>query len=216
MPYSAEFGDTYYSKADGRLECDHVFIKGNSLDERFQNATHINIGELGFGTGLNFVETVRQFRVLAPEYSTLEFHSFELYPLARDQMAQALCIWQEIRCETQELLSLWPEHLEQLTHLKFDDRIDLYLHIGDVADLLPNASIKADAWYLDGFAPERNRDMWSLELMRNLVKKTAQKGTFATYSAAGWVRRNLQAAGFNVEKKKGYANKREMLNGRLN
>lgn len=215
MPYSPQFGDYYFSKADGRLECDHVFIKGNRLDQRFGKIRKFVIGELGFGTGLNFVETVRQFRLLATKDARLIFHSFELHPLTRDIIDRTLSTWPEITREKKELLSQWPQELKTQLHIQLDAQIDLFLHVGDVNDTLPEATFNADAWFLDGFAPERNKDMWSLDLMREIANHTARDGTFATYTAAGWVRRHLQEAGFDVQKVRGYAHKRDMSCGAL-
>lgn len=215
MPYSRDFGDYYFSKNDGRLECDHVFIKGNQLDGRFQTAKHITIAELGFGTGLNFIETMRQFKRLAPKGAYLVFHSFECHPLSQDVIGKTLSVWPQIRDETSALLDQWPDRFEDCLKLRFGADITLYVHIGDVNSTLEPLDFQADAWFLDGFAPERNRSMWSLELMQEVARHTAENGTFSSYTAAGWVRRNLQRAGFHVRKTAGYAHKREMICGTL-
>ncbi|KAG1700646.1 tRNA 5-methylaminomethyl-2-thiouridine biosynthesis bifunctional protein MnmC [Nymphon striatum] len=134
------------------------------------------IAELGFGTGLNFLETVRQWQNFSIENSSLHFISFEQYPI---------------------------------TH-----KIKLTVHIGDANVLLPTQSLNADAWYLDGFSPAKNPELWNEEIMREVGKNTVKNGTFATYTAAGFVKRGLQSAGFEVEKVKGFGRKREMLAGR--
>jgi tRNA U34 5-methylaminomethyl-2-thiouridine-forming methyltransferase MnmC len=213
MPYSTGFGDYYYSKSDGRLECDHVFIDGNALKNRFANASKIVIGELGFGTGLNFLETLRQFNAFSHEDAELEFHSFEINPLAPSVIKKALSVWPEITHELDLMLASWPNALTHDNQLNIDDRVTLHLHIGDVNETLPKRIFYADAWYLDGFAPARNESMWSLELMQEIAQHTKDHGTFSSYTAAGWVRRNLIEAGFEVRKTKGYAGKRDMICG---
>ena len=216
MPYSTQFSDTYYSKDDGRLECDHVFIKGNGLDQRFVECGHFVLAELGFGTGLNFLETMRQFRNLAPSGSKLHFHSFEMHPLSGDNIQRALVPWPEISDEAQALIEHWPlltAEFQPYHMFQFGDDVQLHLHIGDANKTILNTDFIADAWYFDGFTPAKNQALWSLDLMQQVAKRTADSGTFASYTAAGWVRRNLVEAGFNVEKCGGFAGKRDMIKG---
>lgn len=216
MPYSEEFGDFYYSRSDGRAECRHVFLGGNRLPGRFADRLHFVIGELGFGTGLNFIETWSAWETVAPEGGLLEFHSFELRPLTRETMLRALSAWPDLDGKTSQLAAAWPDQPESDIRIEFpcgEKRIRLHVYAGLAAERLGAARFSADAWYLDGFAPSRNPDMWSAELMRAVARRTVDGGTFATYSAAGWVRRNLQAAGFEVEKRPGHAGKRDMSAG---
>lgn len=218
MPYSEEFGDFYYSKADGRAECRHVFLTGNGLPDRFAGTRHFVIAELGFGTGLNFIETWAAWETAAPNGAQLEFHSFELRPLDRDDIKRALSAWPDLGGGADELIAAWPDRLGGDIHIEFANTgspVSLHIHSGLALKRLEEAAFTADAWYLDGFAPARNPDMWSLELMRAVANRTRPGGTFATYSAAGWVRRNLQAAGFSVEKRPGHAGKRDMSVGVL-
>lgn len=218
MPYSEEFGDFYYSKADGRAECRHVFLTGNGLPERFAEAQHFVIAELGFGTGLNFIETCAAWEMAAPKGARLEFHSFELRLLDRDDMKRALSAWPDLGPRAGQLIAAWPDRLDQDVQIACGTRdrpVSLHIHSGKALEQLAKAGFSADAWYLDGFSPARNPDMWSAELMRAVAGRTRPGGTFATYSAAGWVRRNLQAAGFAVEKRPGHAGKRDMSAGIL-
>lgn len=214
MPYSNEFGDYYYSKSDGRLECDHVFINGNDLKSRFSGAKCFVIGELGFGTGLNFLETLRQFKQYANNNAKLDFHSFEINPLSADTIQKALSIWPQLTDELSQLLAVWPNHFKNSHILQIDENITLHLNIGDVNATLPEQNFLADAWYLDGFAPARNESMWSMDLMIEIANHTKEGGTFSSYTAAGWVRRNLMGAGFEVQKTKGFAGKRDMICGK--
>ena len=216
MPYSEAFGDQFYCKTDGRLECDHVFIDGNDLKQRFPSASAFTIGELGFGTGLNLCETWRQWQQLRGPNGRLHFVSFELFPMQKSDIARALSHWPEIAGERDRLVDLWPDEPTGYVHLALDHQTTATIICGDAYSNLKTSDLLFDAWYLDGFAPARNPDMWSLDLMQAMIEKTNPNGTFATYAAAGFVRRNLLAAGFTVEKRKGFAGKREMLRGYKN
>ena len=213
MPYSTAFGDHFYCQTDGRLECGHVFLAGNGLPERWTGRSTFLIGELGFGTGLNFSETWRQWKLCRQPGQHLHFMSFELYPMRREEIDRALAHWPEIDTERQALASAWPDTPEGIVSLDLDDQTRLSVVCGRALDNVAEAAPGFDAWYLDGFAPSRNGDMWSEELMRLVCDRTAPGGSFATYAAAGFVRRNLAGAGFVVERRKGFAGKREMLCG---
>jgi tRNA U34 5-methylaminomethyl-2-thiouridine-forming methyltransferase MnmC len=213
MPYSQVFGDHFYCQTDGRLECGHVFMDGNGLPARWQGRDNFLIGELGFGTGLNFCETWRQWKLHRTAGTKLHFMSFELYPMRATDIDRALSHWPEIDIERQALVTSWPAEPSGAVTLDLDEQTRLSVLCGPAIDGVRNADPDFDAWYLDGFAPSRNGDMWSEDLMQLIHDKSAPDGTFATYAAAGFVRRNLQAAGYVVERRKGFAGKREMLCG---
>ncbi|QFY60884.1 tRNA (5-methylaminomethyl-2-thiouridine)(34)-methyltransferase MnmD [Rhizobium grahamii] len=213
MPYSTAFGDHFYCQTDGRLECGHVFLSGNGLPARWQDAASFRIGELGFGTGLNFAETWRQWKHIRAPGQHLHFTSFELYPMRREEIDRALAHWSEIDAERIALVVAWPDVPHETVSLMLDDQTTLNVVCGHAFAGVSAASPGFDAWYLDGFAPSRNAEMWSEDLMRLVCEKTTPGGTFATYAAAGFVRRNLIAAGFTVERRSGFAGKREMLCG---
>jgi tRNA U34 5-methylaminomethyl-2-thiouridine-forming methyltransferase MnmC len=213
MPYSQAFGDHFYCQTDGRLECSHVFLAGNGLPERWKTTQSFLIGELGFGTGLNFAETWRQWKLQRGDGQRLHFMSFEFYPMRAAEISRALSHWPEIDTERDALTAAWPDAPQGVVRLKLDDQTTLSVVCGQALDGVAAAAPGFDAWYLDGFAPSKNGDMWSEELMRLVYGKTVFGGTFATYAAAGFVRRNLVAAGFAVERRKGFAGKREMLCG---
>ncbi len=214
MPYSEAFGDHFYCQTDGRLECGHVFLAGNGLPERWISPGRSEIGELGFGTALNFCETWRQWKETRQADGHLTFTSFELFPMARDDIDRALSHWPELDAERRALTALWPDEPAGIIEIDMDLQIRLRVVCGKALDGVSSESRLFDAWYLDGFAPARNGEMWSEELMREVFAHTRPGGRFATYAAAGFVRRNLIAAGFTVEKRKGFAGKREMLCGR--
>lgn len=213
MPYSRAFDDHFYCRDDGRLECGHVFLAGNGLPERWQRDKPFRIAELGFGTGLNLCETWRQWRETAPEGASLHFTSFERFPMARADIERALSHWPEINRERADLAARWPQTPEGRIEIELEPRLRLTVVCGAALDSLAAENAPFDAWYLDGFAPSRNPDMWSAELMAEVFRLTAPGGRFATYAAAGFVRRNLLAAGFAVERRPGFAGKREMLCG---
>jgi tRNA U34 5-methylaminomethyl-2-thiouridine-forming methyltransferase MnmC len=213
MPYSTAFGDHFYCQTDGRLECAYVFMDGNGLPARWQDGKDFRIGELGFGTGLNLCETWRQWKLSRPAGGHLHFTSFELYPMQREEIDRALAHWPEIDAERKGLVSLWPDAPQGIVTLELDSSTRLTIVCGSATDTVPAVPMPFDAWYLDGFAPSRNPDMWSPELMADVFAKTAEGGSFATYAAAGFVRRNLAAAGFEVRRRPGFAGKREMLFG---
>lgn len=213
MPFSTAFGDHFYCQTDGRLECGHVFLAGNGLPERWQDAEDFTIGELGFGTGLNACETWRQWKSHRRVGGRLHFVSFELFPMQAQEIDRALSRWAEIDAERKALVASWPADPSGVVTIDLDDQTRLSVVCGDAFENLAASTLTFDAWFLDGFAPSRNSAMWSAELMQRVHDTTTPGGSFATYAAAGFVRRNLVAAGFSVERRPGFAGKREMLCG---
>lgn len=209
LPFSHRFEDHYYSRNDGRAECDHVFVQGNRLLERWVGTNQFVIGELGFGTGLNFLETWSQWRAQRIAGQHLTFVSVEGFPMDRDAATKALARWPELSVLSGQLLDHWDN---QFQSIDMDSQTSLHVYHGEASEVLLNFP-SVDAWYLDGFAPAKNPDMWSSELMKLLGEKTKCDGTFASYTAAGWVRRNLEEAGFAVEKHPGFGSKRDMIAG---
>lgn len=211
IPKSTRFDDTYYSKTDGHSETGHVFIQGNNLAERLQGAKDFTIAELGFGTGLNFLTLWQYWRQNVPEKNKLHFISFELYPLSKAEILKALSRWPKLETDAKILLENWNPEFEffQFEH----GNISLTVFFSDANIRLPQLDLQVDAWFLDGFSPAKNPELWNAELMLAVFDKTTAGGTFATYTSAGWVRRNLQAVGFFVERIKGHAGKRQMTVG---
>ena len=213
MPYSPEFGDHFYCREDGRAECGHVFLAGNGLPERWGAGGAFAIGELGFGTGLNFCETWRTWKS-ADARGSLHFVSFELHPMERASIGKALSRWPVLDAERRALTERWPDRPEGVVDLRFGEDVRLTVVCGDASAGLAGSALRFDAWYLDGFAPSRNPALWSVAILAAVFDHTKPGGSFATYAAAGFVRRNLVAAGFAVERRPGFAGKREMLAGR--
>ncbi len=215
MPFSTLFGDHFYARQDGRAETAYVFLQQNDLPERWLNGDDFVIGELGFGTGLNLFETWRQWIEKRRAEQSLTFVSFEAFPMAPDAMLQAISRWPDLLPLCEAFLPMWQGVKNGTNRFHLDEQTRCEVHVGDALDCVSKWDCKADAWYLDGFAPAKNETMWSAELMQSVANHTSQNGTFATYTAAGWVRRNLEAAGFAVEKIPGHGTKREMIRGHL-
>lgn len=207
IPVSRRFDDPYFSLADGLAETRHVFLTGNDLPERLRGGFHI--AELGFGTGLNMLAT-RLLWAATGQSGTFHFTSFEAFPLTAEEIARALDAFPEARAIAGDFLDLWAKGLRQIQL----PGLDLTVIEGDARDTLPQWKGKADAWFLDGFSPAKNPELWSPELMAEVHTHTQPGGTFATYTAAGHVRRSLAEAGFQVTRLPGHARKRHMTTGR--
>ncbi|MBC6485646.1 bifunctional tRNA (5-methylaminomethyl-2-thiouridylate)-methyltransferase MnmD/FAD-dependent cmnm(5)s(2)U34 oxidoreductase MnmC [Aeromonas hydrophila] len=222
-PVSSEFGDVYFSNDNGLSETRYVFLQQNRLPARFSHhdSDIFVIGETGFGTGLNFLATMAAFLEQAPQSGNgarLHFISFEKYPLTREDLRKALAAWPELATFSQPLIEQWPQPVAGCHRLLFaGGRIRLDLWFGDIKEMLPQVPHPADglvdAWYLDGFSPAKNPEMWTQELFDGLARLARPHATIATFTCAGFVRRGLIAAGFAMQKVKGHGSKREMLAG---
>jgi len=207
VPVSRRFDDPYFSLADGLAETRHVFLAGNDLPARFRDG--FRVAELGFGTGLNLLATVLEWQAtgLAGRFS---FTSFEAYPMPAEDIARALTAFPELAVPAAPFLAEWAAGRRHFALGPADVRVV----VGDARQTLPEWAGQADAWFLDGFAPAKNPELWEDGLMQAVGRHTAPGGTCATYSAAGGVRRALQAAGFAVERVPGHGRKRHMTRGR--
>lgn len=207
VPVSTRFGDPYFSLADGLAETRHVFLSGNDLPARFAPGFHI--AELGFGTGLNLLAVWAAWERVG-QSGPLRFTSFEACPMAPADMARALAAFPDLAPWRDRFLGAWTgTGVCDLGTLRLD------LVTGDARHTLPGWQGGADAWFLDGFAPARNPELWETSLMAEVARHTRPGGTAATYSAAGCVRRGLAAAGFEVTRAPGYGRKRHMTRARL-
>ena len=203
-PIARRFDDPYYSLQDGLAETRFVFHDGNQLTERFADGFHI--AELGFGTGLSFLATWDAWRKSACK-GTLHFTSFEAFPLSTEDTRAALAPFTELAPLTEHLL-------EFLAGKALPSDIQLTIIEGDARETVPNWQGQADAWFLDGFSPAKNPELWSADLMTAVGDHTKRGGTFATYTAAGHVRQKLSDAGFTVERISGFGRKRHMSVGK--
>ena len=222
-PVSDKFDDVYFSNQDGLAETHYVFLEGNQLWERWVNyqEAHFVIAETGFGTGLNFFAVTTLFGEFRQKYPNsplkrLYFISFEKYPLALDALQQAHLAYPQFSHLAQHLQQHWLNPIQGCYRFHFDETT-LDLWFGDVAENLPQLgdymNDKIDAWFLDGFAPSKNPDMWNEQLYQQMFRFTKPQGTFATFTAASAVRKGLENAGFNITKRKGFGKKRECLSG---
>lgn len=208
VPVARRFDDPYFSLQDGLAESRHVFLAGNGLPGRFRDGFHI--AELGFGAGLNFLATVRAWRA-AGVPGRLHYTGFEAFPMRPADLARTLAAFPELDDLAAELAALWPV----AGAVDFGADVALTVIAGDARQTLPGWAGRADAWFLDGFAPAKNPELWQADLLAEVAAHTSSGGTAATYSAAGFVRRGLRAAGFVVERLPGYARKRHMTRASL-
>lgn len=200
VPVSTRFDDPYFSLAGGLAETRHVFLAGNDLPARLRPG--FQVAELGFGTGLNLLALAELAEM------PIRFTSFEAFPMALAQLERAHAAFPGLAVLSKELRRGYDARRFRL------GQVEVELIIGDARDTLPAWQGAADAWFLDGFSPARNPELWESALMGEVGAHTAPGGTFATYSAAGHVRRALEAAGFAVERAPGHAGKRHMSRGR--
>lgn len=213
IPFSNDFDDHFFSTNNGRDECRHVFIEGNNLVERWKNSQNFVIAELGFGTSLNFLETWHLWQASRRPGQQLNFISFEANPLDGNAIIKAISNWPKLLPLAKTLLPHWNGRDIAPGPWQIDCQTSLQVYHADAFDGLLAWEGKADAWYLDGFSPAKNPAMWSNELMHQVFLHTENHGTFATYTAAGWVRRNLETAGFSVKRIAGHGKKRHMSIG---
>ena len=206
VPIADQFNDPYYSLENGLAETAHVFLGGNDLPGRFRDGFHI--AELGFGTGLSLLLTLKTWRAQRVP-GVLHFSSFEAFPMWRDDMVASLAAFPTLSPLIEELSPQFGANSITTPDLDFQ------MVQGDARDTLPAWDGAADAWYLDGFSPAKNPELWGADLMQAVANHTAPSGTFATYTAAGHVRRGLSQAGFHVERIPGYGRKRHMTKGSL-
>ncbi|WP_368541732.1 bifunctional tRNA (5-methylaminomethyl-2-thiouridine)(34)-methyltransferase MnmD/FAD-dependent 5-carboxymethylaminomethyl-2-thiouridine(34) oxidoreductase MnmC [Enterobacter soli] len=226
-PVSRDFDDVYFSNDNGLEETRYVFLDGNHLSARFpvHPRSLFVVGESGFGTGLNFLtlwQAFDAFRAAHPDATLqrLHFISFEKFPLTAHDLKQAHRHWPELAPWAEQLQAQWPPAIGGCHRLLLDGgRVTLDLWLGDINELTDRLDDsmrqKVDAWFLDGFAPAKNPDMWSQHLFTAMARLARPGATLATFTSAGFVRRGLQEAGFTMQKTKGFGRKRDMLVGTM-
>jgi tRNA 5-methylaminomethyl-2-thiouridine biosynthesis bifunctional protein len=221
-PVSESFDDVYYSQDNGLEESRHVFLHGNDLPRRWHNhpRRHFCVGELGFGTGLNFLLTWQAWRELPEPRPDLHYLSIEKHPLTRHDLARAIAAWPTLAALANPLLNAYPGLLAGQHRVLLDEgRVRLDLWWEDAAQALPDLAGRdvplVDAWYLDGFAPSRNAAMWTAQILNAAAALSHPGASLATFTVAGQVRRNLTDAGFQISKVPGYGHKRECLRGMI-
>jgi len=211
---STRFDDGYFMRTQGLAESRQVFLEGNQLPQRFSSLEPKQvfvIGETGFGTGLNCLLAADCFESRAPAGARLRLFSTERYPLSPDALRRAWTELDELSLWADRLLAAYPPPVPGYHRVVLSDRIDLILMFGDAQQLLSEARLQVDAWFLDGFAPSRNPDMWTAPLFDALARCSRPGATLSSFTAAGQVRRGLEAAGFQVERVPGFASKRHRI-----
>lgn len=221
-PLSEEYDDIYYSTEDGFSETTHVFINGNSLINRWKNLTSsFSIAETGFGTGLNFLTTWYYWsQYLSKNSDTnpwLHYVSIEKCPVHPEDIKKSYSKWDHLISFGNELLKKYPPAVPGFHYLKFPEfRLSLTLIWDDAHLALQNLKSKFNAWYLDGFNPNKNPELWNQEIIDLISFKTHSQGTLSTFTVARDIKNHLTKSGFSIEKKPGFGKKREMLTAKLN
>lgn len=217
---SLSFGDIYYSPEDGLAESRYVFVDGNDLPRRMEQALpseNLVVGELGFGTGLNVLALWQAHEEVLG--GPLHIWTCEAFPLPKERFAEMQARiaerWPELRPYAERLAELYPDPYPGTVRLDLAPHLSLTIAFGEAEKVLADADFKADAWFLDGFAPSKNPAMWTPEVMAHLARLSKPGGTAATFSVAGGVRTALQTAGFSWEKAPGFGRKKHMLRARI-
>ena len=214
-PFSEAYGDVYHSAEGGPAQARHVFLRGNGLPGRWRGRRAFTILETGFGFGLNFLATWQAWREDAARCERLHFVSIEKHPFTSFDLDFLLKKFPEFQSEAEQLLASWPMLVPGAQRLEFDrGKVVLTLFFSDIK-VIRDLGLAADAFYLDGFSPAKNPDMWAAPLLKHLGRLAAPGASVATWSVAASVRTGLEAAGFAVEKRTGFASKKEMLAARL-
>lgn len=209
---SARFGDIYASRQGGLSQAREVFLKGCNLPGAWAGRRHFSVAELGFGTGLNILALLQLWQQHRPPGATLHIFSIEGFPLPQADAEHALAQFPELADLAGPLLARWPQGARGLHRIQWPElSATLDLVIGDVAEILPGWDGKADAWFLDGFSPAKNPDMWSEAILAEVAAHTAPGGRAATWTVAGAVRRGLEAGGFEIHRMPGFGHKSERL-----
>lgn len=220
QPFSETFDDIYYSSSadgciSGESEFNHVFFKNNGLPERWHEDRDFIIAELGFGSGLNCLLTIREWlsqQAACGQDKRLHYIAIEKYPLSPDAIIALLSQYPALQEYCDELVENYPPAVEGFhSRFLFNDRVVIHYRFMDAYAALEDESLNVDAWYLDGFSPAKNPAMWSAELFKKIAQNSGSGSTCSTYTAAGFVKRNLQNNGFTVSKVPGHGSKREML-----
>lgn len=215
-PFSASFGDIYHSAHGGPEQARHVFLAGNQLPQRWQGKDRFVILETGFGLGLNFLATWQAWKNDAQGCRRLHFVSFEKHPFTAADLAIAQQAWPEFAELAAELQQHWPLLTPGVHRLHLaGGNVILTLFFGDATQQLRTVNAAVDAFYLDGFSPAKNPELWSPQLCKALARLSSKGTTLATWSVAGQVRQALIDAEFDLEKRPGFAGKRQMLSGRF-
>ena len=216
QPRSQLYGDVYFSAEDGLAEARAVFLQGCGLPQAWVGRSRFTVGELGFGTGLNVLALIELWARTRPADGRLHIFTVEAHPISADDARRALAHWPELGALAGRLIAQWPGRARGAHRVELADLgVTLDVAVAEVAEALGGWTGRADAWFLDGFAPARNPAMWRDEVLALVAARSAPGAAAATFTVAGQVRRGLAAAGFSVAKAPGFGRKRERLTARL-
>ena len=210
---SEKFNDFYFNSINPTDECKYVYIDPNTLIKKIKQTSNLVIGELGFGIGLNFLMTIKSLEKELVDNKNLHYISFEGYPLENVQLKKIYSSFKELNVFSNILIKRLPLKMSGVHDIFFPEYNTTLTLVYDEFSSVKNFSFMVDAWYLDGFAPKKNPSAWTEEILENVYKKTKFGGTFSTFTSATKVRKDLVKVGFDVLKKKGFSQKREMLFG---
>lgn len=214
MLRSAEYGDIYFNPDDGIGESRYVFLDGIGAPDIWQGCAQFHVTELGFGTGLNYLLTAEKFLTTAADDAHLTYTGIDLHPLPQAELEKIYPHWPELSNAAKDLCAVYPE-TDPGIHICYPHpRITLMLLWGEVVEMLAQVRRKQNAFYLDGFAPQKNPQMWREEIYPELARIAATHAALTTFTAAGIVKRGLESAGFTVTKTKGFGHKRERITAR--
>jgi tRNA U34 5-methylaminomethyl-2-thiouridine-forming methyltransferase MnmC len=200
--YNEIIGEHYHSTHGAIQESQHIFIK-DGLNECKKDEIHIL--EMGFGTGLNAFLTMLEAEKTGKR---IHYYTVELYPISEEQ-AKTLNFAQILSPEKNEdFLKLHTSKWGEIS--KISTNFEMLKIQGDFNSLDFN-ELRFDVVYYDAFSPEKQPELWSLEIFEKIFSHCNKEAILTTYCAKGYVRRNLQAAGFTVHRLPGPPGKREKL-----
>ena len=226
-PYSENFNDIYFDTESGYQQSEHVFLNGNNIAEALVNASEeFTIAETGFGTGLNFLLTLKLYQTLSKDKALplLHFISTEKYPLTKAQLSKSLLCFNELSDESAQLVKQYPDTPDnEINGSFFGGKVKLTLLLKDATEAFSTLSIPKqgrkpalgliNAWFLDGFSPAKNPEMWQTALFEQMARLSKPQATLSTFTIAGFIRRGLEDVGFRLSKKSYQGNKNEILIG---
>lgn len=213
-PYSTLYQDVYHSADGGIGQARHVFLEGCGLPDSWARRETFTLLETGFGTGLNFLATWFAWRADPARSQRLHYLSAEKHPFCAADLGRLHAAWPELASLSSDLIKRWPPLVSGFYRLEFDEgRVQLTLMLGDARTCLPQLEARVDAFYLDGFSPDRNADLWHSDIFGELSRLANPGATAASYTVASSVRNGLTQAGFSIAKRTGYGRKRHCLTG---
>ncbi len=214
LPFAIDYDDTYFSVVDPEGERRYVFLERNDLPKRWCEPARFAIAETGFGTGLNLLLVMAAYA--QTPWRQLTYATWERHPLSPEDLARCHALWPHLASHAQALAAVYPPLVTGVHHRSLPAyALELVFVFDDITAGLTPLPHPVDAWFLDGFAPSRNPSMWTEPLMAEIAAHTAPGGSATTYSAAGTVRRGLEAAGFTVTRTQGFRGKRHMTHAVL-